>query len=249
MRASPIRTAEALVASAPDVPGTERFVGYGLMGQTFASGQVLGLRHWLRSSIGPAYTSVWYRDSRGRWSFWSTERAELSCTRYTSSIADDVRCTAIHVHWAGHDRLTVTVPEVDLRWTTSVSATPATRLLSAAAAGMRPLLTRPVVLGALGPAAGALLGTGPLSLRGTMPNGQQFQLAPRAVWRVASSSAVLDGTDLGSPAPLPRPTRIGDFRVPQRGLLAVGTIDFRAPANCGTADAGYGVLPMPNPRP
>jgi hypothetical protein len=48
----------------------ERFTGYGVMGLPFASGQVLAMRRFPASSIGPAHTSVWHRDPAGRWDFW-----------------------------------------------------------------------------------------------------------------------------------------------------------------------------------
>ncbi len=41
----------------------ERFSGYGVMGLPFASGHILALRRFPASSVGPAYTSVWHRDS------------------------------------------------------------------------------------------------------------------------------------------------------------------------------------------
>ena len=78
----------------------------------------------------------------------------------------------------------------------------------------------------MGPTAGLALGAGRLAMTGHMPNGQQFRLVPSAIWPVASSTAVLAGEDLGVPEPLARQATIGDFRIPQRGLLAIGVVDF-----------------------
>ena len=47
----------------------EQFAGYAVMGLPFASGHVLGLRHFPASSLGPGYTSVWHRNPGGRWVF------------------------------------------------------------------------------------------------------------------------------------------------------------------------------------
>jgi hypothetical protein len=82
------------------------------------------------------------------------------------------------------------------------------------------------VLRMMGPVAGRLLGAGPLAMTGRMPNGQSFHLVPSYVWPVVESSARLDGEDLGVPASLPEQATIGGFRIPQRGILAAGTVDF-----------------------
>jgi hypothetical protein len=58
-------------------------------------------------------------------------------------------------------------------------------------------------------------------LQGTVPNGQHFQAAPRLVWAVTNSTALVGGHDIGPPGPLPHQDRRGDFWLPQRGLFAV----------------------------
>lgn len=47
-------------------------------------------------------------------------------------------------------------------------------------------------------------------------------LAPARVWGVHHSRAVLDGADLGPVEPLRRQARLAGFRLPQRGVFAVG---------------------------
>lgn len=203
----------------------ERFTGWGVMGLPFDSGHVLGLRCWATSTVGPPYTSVWHRSPDGRWAFWSTETAEVSCTRYTSAIADEARVSRIQVSWSGA-RLLVEVDEPSLRWELDVRPTALTTALSVAARLVPP---RRALLRAMGPVAGRALGTGPLALVGRMPNGQAYRLVPSAVRRVVSSTAVLDGADLGTPSPLAAQARIGDFRIPQRGIVADGAVDFVSP--------------------
>jgi hypothetical protein len=58
------------------------------------------------------------------------------------------------------------------------------------------------------------------------PNGQHFQAAPRLLWAVTNSTALVGGHDIGPPGPLPHQDRLGDFWLPQRGLFAVGTARF-----------------------
>jgi hypothetical protein len=204
----------------------ERFRGYGVMGLPFESGHVLGLRRFPVSSIGPGYTSIWHRSPDGRWSFWSTTAPEVSCARYTGEISDDTRQAAIGLAWPEPYRLTIAADEPSLSWEVTFAATPASRVLSAFAQRLPgQFLANESVLRVLGPVAGTLLGAGRLALTGTMPNRQSFHLVPSHVWMVTASCAQLGATDFGRPAPLPQQATIGDFRIPQKGLLAVGALD------------------------
>jgi len=65
----------------PDGSG-DRFSGYGVIGLPFSSGHVLALRCFEVSSLGTAYTSVWHRDPKGRWTFHQNVPPEQSCPRY-----------------------------------------------------------------------------------------------------------------------------------------------------------------------
>jgi hypothetical protein len=221
----------AVARALEDAPGhldgqRERFRGYGVMGLPFASGHVLGLRRFPASSIGPGYTSIWHRSPDGRWGFWSTTEPEVSCARYTGEISDDTRQTAIRLAWPEPYRLTVAADGPGLTWEVTFAATPASRILSAVAQRLPgPLLAHERVLRVLGPVAGTLLGASRLALTGRMPNRQTFRLMPSHVWMVTASRAQLGATDLGRPAPLPQQATIGDFRIPQKGLLAVGALD------------------------
>jgi hypothetical protein len=58
------------------------------------------------------------------------------------------------------------------------------------------------------------------------PDGQHFQAAPRMVWAVSDSTALVGGEDVGPPGRLPHQDRLGDFWLPQRGIFAVGTARF-----------------------
>jgi hypothetical protein len=54
------------------LPGAnERFSGWGVMGLPFRSGDVFAARRFPASSIGPGYTSVWYRNPQGHWTFYA----------------------------------------------------------------------------------------------------------------------------------------------------------------------------------
>lgn len=75
--------------------------------------------------------------------------------------------------------------------------------------------------------AGPMLGAGRLGLAGHSANGQRFSAAPRLIWAVTSSTAILRGVDLGVPQPLPIQRRLGDFSLPQRGIFAIANAAFR----------------------
>ncbi len=209
------------------VGGGDRFSGYGVMGLPFASGHVLALRRFPASSIGPGYTSVWHRDPDHRWTFWQDQPDAQSCLRYFSDGASASRRVEIDLDWPGASRLAVAIPAVGLTWTVDLAATPATRALSALGGALPDRAWRSrAVLTAMGPVAGALLGAGTLGMVGRSPNGQRFTANPRRVWVVDDSSASLGEVDLGPPGRLAEQARLGDFRIPQRGIFVIGRAFF-----------------------
>lgn len=80
----------------------------------------------------------------------------------------------------------------------------------------------PRVLRFMGPIAGAVLRLGHVALIGRTPNGQRFRAGPNRIWTVRAATATLHGQDLGRPGPLPEQGRLGDFWIPQRGVVALG---------------------------
>lgn len=207
----------------------ERFVGYGVMGLPFASGHYLALRHFPKATFAPAYKSVWHRGPDGVWTFYATTCGQQSCARYFSSATtqDAVQCQ-IDVDWIGPWSLSVRIDGL-LDWQLDIRSTLSTRLMSAVG-GRLPTgtWTNRTALGALSRAAGLALGAGQVRLAGTAPNGQRFMIAPRQMWAVAHSRAVLNGIDLGPVGPLPSQARLASFRPPQRGLFVVGSGHFES---------------------
>ena len=209
-------------------PGSEeRFSGYGVMGLPFASGHVLAMRRFPASSVGPGYTSVWHRTPGGDWTFFATVPPRQACTRFFGAIATDAVETEIRLAWSGPFDVDITMPAVPFEWHVTAVATPATRIMNAVG-GLLPNAAwrHPTVLSAMGPVAGALLGVGRVGLRGAAPNGQGFVANPRVLWSITGSRAVLSGEDLGPPGPVQPQARLGDFWIPQRGMLAIGQAYF-----------------------
>lgn len=231
-KSTPKSTIDRLRVDARDAypeDGFECFHGYGVMGLTFSNGNVLALRRWEESSIGPAYTSVWHRDPSGAWEFWSTEAPESSCDRYAGEALNKTRRTAIETTWATEERLQVTAPELDFEWSITLASTAMTRMMSFVSR-ILPLRVRThqSFLRVMGPLGGRLLGAGRFNMTGRMPNRQVFVAAPKAMWIVKESSARIGDLELGAPGPLPRQVGLGDFLIPQRGMFAVGSAYFEA---------------------
>ncbi|MGN6742999.1 MAG: hypothetical protein ACTHJL_06840 [Amnibacterium sp.] len=205
----------------------ERLAGYGVLGLPFASGHYLALRRFPANPFGTPYSSVWHRDPAGRWTFYSDREAEHSCPRFFDAAIDRAFRTPVALDWTGDRRLEVTAGPI--RWTLRLAITPATALMSAMSR-----LTPPSwweadgVLAVMGRMAGPMLGAGRIRLTGTVPNGQWFRAAPRAVFAIRSACATLDGADLGPLGPLPVQTRLGGFWLPQRGLFMIGESCFEA---------------------
>lgn len=228
---SPRAMATAL-EGAPRLPAgpAERYDGYGVLGLPLASGDVFALRRWPASSIGPAYTSVWHRDPAGRWTIWSDLHARYACPRYVGGMVDESIVTPIHITWTAPDSFTVQAPRASLAWSVTLASTRATRALDRAVRWMPDAAWHsPLVLAAIGPVAGALLGAGRLTLAGLMPSGHRFRFAPRRLWTVTDSRVRLGGRVLGPPTDHGEPVRLGDLRLPRRGLFAFAEAHFTPP--------------------
>jgi len=206
----------------------ERFTGFGVTGVPFSSGYVLALRRFAASSIGPGYTSVWIRDPAGAWSMHGTVDPGLSCPRYFGAALESASTSRISLAWGGSHAFTVDVDGgAVLHWELTLRATPVTRFMSAVSGAVPQGLWRSRrFLAAMGAVAGPLLGGGRLRLTGSVPNGQRFGVRPRRMWLVAGSRAALQGHDLGKPTALPVQDKLGDFWIPQRGILMMGTALF-----------------------
>jgi hypothetical protein len=205
----------------------ERFSGYGVMGLPFASGHVLVLRRFPASSVGPGYASVWHRTPTGRWTFYADVEPALSCSRYFSASVAEAITTDLVVEWVGSARLVATVPAAKLEWTVNLESTWQTAAMNRMASLLPERLWRhPRVLSAMGTVARHLLDVGAVGLWGYASNGHRFIANPRRIWMVGSSSATLRGESFGEPEPLPEQASLGDFRIPQRGVFALGDALF-----------------------
>jgi len=222
---------EARAAEArPSLPaGTEeRFAGYGVMGLTFRSGHVLGLRRFSASSIGQGYTSVWHRSPDGDWTFYQDVPPERACPRYFGPGLRRSLQRPIEIRWTGSHAFRVRVDGGRvLEWEVLLAAPAAVRAMNAMAGAMpEGWWHSEPVLRAMGWAARGLLGTGRLGLTGRTPSGQRFVANPRIAWTISSSRATVAGLDVGDPAPLAEQAHLGDFWIPQRGLFVIGRTFF-----------------------
>ena len=206
----------------------ERFTSYGVMSVPFESGYVLALRRFPVTSIGPGYTSVWLRRPTGAWTIYADAAPEMSCSRYFGSALESSSVHDITITWHDGDSFTVRIgDDVDLTWNVRVEAAPVTRLMSAFAGVIPgPLWRSRVFLKAMGAVAGPSMRAGRIGLVGEVPNHQAFRANPHRMWFVAESSATLQGEDLGRLGPLSEQTRLGDFWIPQRGIVMIGSSAF-----------------------
>ncbi len=205
----------------------ERFNGYGVMGLPFASGHVLAMRRFTSSSVGPGYTSVWHRTPNGDWTFYANVPPRQACTRFFGAIAADAVDTEIRITWSGPSHLNITMPAMQFSWDLEVGATTATRIMNAAGRLLPHTAWQSrTLLAVMGSVAGPLLSVGKVGLYGRVPNGQHFIANPRVLWAVLSSHACLAGEDFGPPGAVEPQAHLGDFWIPQRGILAIGQAYF-----------------------
>jgi hypothetical protein len=224
---SPSAVIEQLVRD-PRLPSGdgERFALYGVMGQPFASGHYLALRDTPAASIGPSFRSVWHRDPDGRWTFFSTAVPELGCSRYWGNGSRSEVAESIDITWTGPAELRVRMGG-RLDWTMRLGESLATGLLSKVGTALPGGAWRnDLVLGAMGPIVGPFLHAGRVRLHGHTPNGQHFRAAPKQIWPVTASTAVLDGAHLGGPSPVADQAHLGDLWLPQQGMFFAGSAEF-----------------------
>lgn len=207
----------------------ERVIGFGVMGLPFANGHYLAYRDFPETSFSPAYKSVWHRTPDGVWTFYATTPGPQSCSRYFSSATDiDPVVCAIDSQWVTPWSLAISIARV-LDWRVDIKTTTATRLMSAVGSHMPAAATgNRRLLRAMGHVVGPLLRVGRIRLTGNLPNGQEFRIAPKRVWAVADSSAVVHGQDLGAVGAHPVQGNLADFQLPQRGICVTAQGRFEA---------------------
>ncbi|MDX1658397.1 MAG: hypothetical protein R3343_06225 [Nitriliruptorales bacterium] len=209
--------------------GYERAWGYAVMDLPFSSGHVLGLRVFPQTDFG-GYVSVWHRDPGGAWAQY-VDRAplEAGCPRVWGPALDTAAPARIGVEWTGPMELTVTMDDPELRWRLEVEETWLLRVLNALHAPL-PLGTwRHRALVAVRERLLKILGLGAVSLSGEAPTGVHLVAALREMFWVSTSTAVLDGRDLGAPTVLEDCPTIGGWPLPRRGVLAVGEAHATTP--------------------
>jgi hypothetical protein len=225
---TPQDTVAAMLANPMLPPGDdERFVGFGIMGLPFSNGHYLAMRQFPATTFAPPYLSVWHRDPSCNWTFYATTPGQQSCARYFGSATpnDAVQCD-IDVSWVSTSSVLIEISGL-LHWTVDLEATAATRLMSAIGGRLsESAWMDPRMLRRMDRVASRTLGVGDVRLTGRAPNGQCYTMAPKQLWVVADSRAVLRGHDLGPGGPLLRQARLGDFRMPQRGIGMVGSGHF-----------------------
>ena len=207
----------------------ERFNGYGVMGLTFRSGHVLALRHFMSSSIGPGYRSVWHRNPYGEWTFYADTEPSRSCTRYFGEEVREAINEKIDIIWTGNDQFKVEIKNIGFHWEVRLTATPATKFMNLAASMMPALWWKNErTLKLVSNVAGKILDVGRVSLSGYVPNRQHFIANPYKLWLVDSSSASLGKKDFGEPGPLNEQAHLRDFWIPQKGIFALGRAYFES---------------------
>ena len=230
--------------ASPELPSgsSERFAGYGVMGLPFRSGHLLAMRRIPASSVGPGYSSVWHRNPFGRWTFFQDAPPNVTCTRYFGAAVQEVVHAAIEIRWRTPRELTVTVVvggEHRLEWRIRLTTSNATLLINSLATVLPDSCWRShAFLAVVSRLIPPVLHTGMLRLSGVTPNGQRFAVNPLVTWLIPQATAILDGSDLGEVGAAPTQGRLGDFRIPQRGVFALGRAFFE-PAVSDTASRSW----------
>lgn len=212
------------------LPGVdERFSGWGLMGLPFRPGDVIAARRFPVSSVGPGYSSVWYRNPGGQWTIYADAPPETACTRFFGSAVARAAVCPVMLEWTGEDELHIEVPEGGLSCDITVGSTLASRAMNLMSASLPEWAWRsPRMLRLMAMMAGPMLRAGKLSMTGVVPNRQSFIANPRRIWVVKSGVLRVEGRETSQPGPVRPQAQLGDFLIPQCGLLAIGNAAFDA---------------------
>ena len=232
-RGEPADMAAGVERSGPLPEGAdERYEGYGVLGVSFGSGDLLALRRFPISSSAGGYTAVWHRSADGRWTFYSDIGSHAGCLRYFGPALHHSVVSPIRIDWANPRGFTVAVDGGrTLFWSVALRSTWTTAMLSKAAQRVPAAwLTRARMLSALGVVARIALRAGRLQLAGRTPDGSRFTASPRSVWDIAASRARLHGRDLGPVIKVKQQVALGEFSIPRRPLLMFGSVTMQRSA-------------------
>ncbi|HEY6109351.1 MAG TPA: hypothetical protein VIV56_10695 [Gemmatimonadales bacterium] len=207
----------------------ERSAGYGVIGHSFASGDSLALWRCSASSSGAPYTAVWHRNPGGVWTLFADVGPERAVLPLFAPSPGPVVTDMIAVNWTGPSHLVVTVRDAGLVWSVELATTGATRMLSALTGRLPGRWWRECrALHWIGPTAGWALGLGSVRLCGRTSGGLRVRLSPRTIRRARTTRAAVRGRDLGPAREESRQVRLGDFRIPARGVFAAGEMCVEA---------------------
>lgn len=203
--------------------GWEYVDGYVVHSLPFDSGHVLAVRVLPQNDFAP-YVTVWHRTPDRHWSiFVDGPRFDTACPRYFGPATRHVARAHIGVEWTGPAQLHVQVDEPRLDLRLSIGAPYPLRCLNAVHASMPFVLRRSRLYARMMELmARWLLNMSEATMRGIMPSGHLGVVVPRQILFITGAQAVLDGTDLGTPARVQVSPRIGEFALPARPTFAVG---------------------------
>lgn len=193
------------------------------MAAPFNSGHVLALRVFPANDFAP-YASVWHRTPAGAWSIYvDGPRLDTACPRYYGARAAHVDFADITLTWTGPMELHVEMDAPRLEWTISMTATPLLKIMNKVSSTLpERLWCIPAVLGTMERIGGSLFDLGDITLSGTVPNGQFSTLMPRRMYLIDTSTAQLDGENLGGPIRSNENPSIGAVKWPARPIFAIG---------------------------
>lgn len=204
----------------------EHTAGYAVMAQPMSSGHVLGLRVFPRTDFG-GYESVWIRTPDGSWSqLVDHAPPEHGCPRVWGPALAHAEQARIDVSWTGPATLRVQMDQPALEWHLELGRTPALAVLNALHAWLPMATWRARTLVRMRERVARWLGLGAVAMAGRAPTGANLVAVLRRMYWVTDSRAVLDGTDLGSPAVLEQCPTIGGWPLPRRGVFAIGAAEF-----------------------
>lgn len=200
--------------------------GFGVIALPFSSGHILSLRVFPENDFAP-YRAIWHRTPAGAWSIYvDGPRLDAACPRYYGSATAHTALASIALQWTGPASFRVHMPEPLLDWRVSLYESPLLRVINVVHPRLPAATWRSTALVSAREFMIRRLGMGAVRLRHSVPNGQQARMMPQRIYLIDSSSAQLNGEDLGQPTTLADNPVIGNTVMPARGVFAFGRTTF-----------------------
>ena len=155
---------------------------------------------------------------------------DTACPRYYGNAVSYVQTAKITLTWISTNKLHIEMDHPKLDWEVVMKTSPLANAMNTISKNLPEYIWRmPVALRAFEKIGNLLFDLGEIDLSGHFPNGHFGILMPRQMFLISSSTALMNGVNLGKPVRSIENPMIGKLRLPARPIFAIGGYYFKIP--------------------